>query len=134
VYDQTLARNNQFVHLIMDTRERLKKLYGAPKAPSTRLDELRRDKQRVFDDLRKQYSDLKTQWGGYSGYDEWFAHDLNNAKLNTVANYYDYVPGFQRLLQSNGGDLERFYAAAERLSKVPIEERHQRLRVLAKEK
>ena len=132
-YDQALARDDQFVHLIMETRERLKKLYGAMKASSPPADEARRDKQRVFDDLIKQYSDLKIKWGGYSGYDEWFAHDLNNAKLNTVANYYDYVPGFQQLLQSNGGNLEQFYAAAERLSKVPIEERHQKLRALARE-
>ena len=95
--------------------------------------ELRGEKQRVFDDLRKQYEDLKSKWGGYSGYDEWFAHDLNNAKLNTVANYYDYVPGFQRLLQSNGADLDKFYAAAERLSKEPQDQRHQTLRALAKD-
>ncbi len=104
------------------------------KASPPPADEARGDKQRVFDDLRKQYSDLKIKWAGYSGYDEWFAHDLNNAKLNTIANYYDYVPGFQQLLRSNGGNLEQFYAAAERLSKVPIEERHQKLRELAKEK
>jgi predicted aminopeptidase len=132
-YEQTLARDNEFVHLIMSTRERLGRLYADAKTASTPVNHLRLDKQRVFDDLRKQYADLKIKWGGYTGYDDWFAHDLNNAKLNTVANYYDYVPGFRRLLESNGGDLEKFYVAAERLSKVPPEERHQKLRALAKE-
>ena len=89
---------------------------------------VRRRKQEVFDDLRRRYADLKTQWGGYSGYDDWFAHDLNNAKLNTVANYYDYVPAFQQLLQSNGGDLEKFYAAAERLAREPKDKRRENLR------
>jgi predicted aminopeptidase len=133
-YEQALARDEQFVRLIMSTRERLGTLYGATAAKTAPVDELRREKQHVFDDLRKQYADLKTQWGGYSGYDEWFAHDLNNAKLNTVANYYDYVPGFQRLLQSNGGDLGQFYSAAERLSNEPKDKRHEKLRALAKEK
>jgi predicted aminopeptidase len=143
-YEQALAREDQFVHLIMSTRERLAKIYGdrvdangnitAAETPPKPADQLRLQKQLVFDDLRRQYTDLKSKWGGYSGYDEWFAHDLNNAKLNTVANYYDYVPGFQRLLQSNGDDMEKFYAAAERLSKAPVEQRHRKLRELAKDK
>jgi predicted aminopeptidase len=132
MYEQALARQVQFVHLIMATRERLNDLYQ--KAAAVPVNEMRRQKQDVFDDLRRQYADLKMTWGGYSGYDNWFAHDLNNAKLNTVANYYDYVPGFQRLLQSNGGDLEKFYAAAERMAKEPESKRHEELRALAKQK
>ena len=130
-YEQSLARDNQFVHLIMATRERLQKLY-ASKNPSLSVEELRHQKKAVFDNLLQQYADLKRSWGGYAGYDDWFAHDLNNAKLNTVANYYDYVPGFERLLQLNGGDLEKFYAAADRLSKEPIDKRHEGLRTLTK--
>jgi predicted aminopeptidase len=127
-YDAALDRERDFVRLVTATRERLQKLYASSIPP----EEMRREKQRAFDDLRRQYADLKVQkWGGYSGYDSWFANQLNNAKLNTVANYYDYVPGFQRLLDMNGGDLKSFYAAAERLSKEPISARHQKLTVLA---
>jgi predicted aminopeptidase len=126
-YNASIEHDRQFVHLVLSTRERLAKLYGdsAGKVP---LEQLRREKQRVFDDLRRQYEELKTSWGGYSGYDNWFAHDLNNAKLNTVANYYDYLPGFQRLLQENGGDIDKFNIAVERLSKEPENQRHQKLR------
>jgi predicted aminopeptidase len=124
-YDAAIGRDEQFVRLIMTTRERLSKVYGAAAAP----EELRRRKQRVFDDLRREYEELKKQWGGFSGYDDWFARDLNNAKLNTVANYYDYLPGFQRLLQQKGGNIEQFNSAVERLSKVPIDRRHQALRI-----
>ena len=142
-YNAALAREQQFVHLTMATRARLASIYGetldqngnvtGTTRPQASPEELRRDKQSAFDDLRRQYAELKAQWGGYSGYDDWFAHDLNNAKLNTVANYYDYVPGFQRLLANNAGDLEKFYSAAERLSKEPIEQRHAQLRELGKE-
>jgi predicted aminopeptidase len=127
-YEALIARDSQFVHLIMATRERLQKVYAGSPA---QVAELRREKQNVFDDLLRQYADLKAGWGGYSGYDDWFSHDLNNAKLNTVANYYDYLPGFDRLLHENGGDLEKFYAAVERLAKEPIDQRHQKLRDLA---
>src|SRR6185369_6185006 len=93
--------------------------------------ELRRAKEQAFADLRREYGELKTQWGDYAGYDAWFARKLNNAQLNTIANYYDYVPGFERLLELNGGDLEKFYTEVERLSRMPKEERHQWLRNLA---
>jgi predicted aminopeptidase len=111
----------------MATRARLAKLYAQPSST-----QMRREKQHAFDDLRQQYSELKASWGGFAGYDDWFSHDLNNAKLNTVANYYDYVPGFQQLLESNGGDLGKFYIAAERLSKEPLDKRHQKLRNVTK--
>jgi predicted aminopeptidase len=127
-YDAALARERDFVRLVTATRERLQKIYASPMPP----DEMRREKQRAFEDLRREYAEMKTmQWRGYSGYDEWFANQLNNAKLNTVANYYDYVPGFQRLLQMNGGDLGKFYSAAERLSKEPLSVRHQKLKAPA---
>ncbi|HEY2380062.1 MAG TPA: aminopeptidase [Terriglobia bacterium] len=139
-YNAAIQRDDEFVHLVMDARALLEKVYGdmvgkdgsvtAARTPPGPPAELRREKQRVFDDLRHQYEELKTKWGGYSGYDDWFARDLNNAKLNTVANYYDYLPPFQRLLQQNGGDIPKFNAAVEVLSKKPFAQRHQELRSL----
>jgi predicted aminopeptidase len=137
-YDAAVSHDQQFVHLVMETRRQLENIYGEtigkdgsitrPKTLPAPPDELRRRKQRVFDDMRRHYQDLKTSWGGFSGYDDWFAHDLSNAKLNTVANYYDYLPGFQRLLQQNGGSIPKFNIAVERLSKQPEKVRHQALR------
>jgi len=45
-----------------------------------------------------------------------------------VATYYDLVPAFERLLQANGGDLEKFYSAARTLAKLPKAERQRRLK------
>ena len=139
-YTVSLRRNGQFVRLILKARERLEKIYGdtldkdgkvkAAKTPPAPPEELQRAKQGVFDELRKDYAVLKSEWGGYAGYDNWFVKELNNAQLNTIANYYDYVPAFDRLLETNGRDLEKFYAEAERLSKMKKEERHEWLRNL----
>ena len=134
-YRGQLRRNDEFVHLVMATRERLQLLYGdertaaglvqaTSKKNEVPREEMRRQKQVIFDDLLKQYAHLKESWGGVSEYDEWFAKGLNNAKLNSVAAYYDLVPGFERLLAQNGGDLEKFYDAARRLSKLSMKERH----------
>jgi predicted aminopeptidase len=140
-YAVALQRNDQFVHLIMSTREQLEKVYGdtldkdgkvrAAKVPPLPPARLKEAKQRVFTGLRSQYEQLKISWGGYSGYDDWFAHELNNAQLNTIANYYDFLPAFKRLLELNGGDMEKFYQEVERLSKMDKDTRHQWLRDLA---
>jgi predicted aminopeptidase len=141
-YRVSLQRHDQFVHLILSTRAKLEKIYGDTRDKSGRIqaarespappEKLREEKERVFADLRRDYAQLKVEWNGASGYDDWFAHELNNAQLNTVANYYDFVPGFEQLLRSNGGDLEKFYDAVEHLAKMSKEERHRQLRELAK--
>ena len=51
----------------------------------------------------------------------------NNARLASLATYYDCVPGFERLLAGEQHDLPRFYAAARALAKLPREERRSRL-------
>ena len=90
---------------------------------------MRRQKRVILDRLQQEYAQLKAQWGGDSQYDEWFARTVNNAKLNSVAAYYDLLPGFKRLLEMKGGDLGSFTkrwtscAGAE-------SERDQRLRAL----
>jgi predicted aminopeptidase len=137
-YVAELRRNNQFVHLIAETRRRLETLYGdqhtdegnvkaTPKNRGAAPEFLRMEKQKLFTRLHQEYEQLKAEWGGDKGYDEWFALEVNNAQLNSVAAYYDFVPGFERLLASNGGDLEQFYQAVERLSKLPKKQRHQEL-------
>ncbi len=140
-YLAKLRREAQFAHLVMNTRERLEKLYGdqrtdAGKIKATReprwvpLEQLRRGKQELLGRLRQEYTQLKAQWGGVTDYDAWFAQPLNNAQLNSVAAYYDLVPGFERLLAQNGGDLEKFYQAADKLTHESKAERHRRLRAL----
>ena len=137
-YLAELGRTSQFVHLIMDTRRQLEALYGDQrtddgkiKAAKTRPlapEDLRRQKQQAIEQLQSRYASLKSQWGGDTQYDYWFAHQVNNAKLNSVAAYYDLVPGFEHLLKLNSGDLEKFYQAAERLSKKAKKERQTALR------
>src|SRR5262249_41614903 len=90
-------------------------------------------KSKIFSDLQHEYAELKTQWGGRSDYDDWFAGNINNARINSVAAYYDLVPGFESLLQENGGDLEKFYSAAAKLARKDRKERQQELRTLAAE-
>jgi predicted aminopeptidase len=140
-YRAELKRNDQFVHLVMRTRAELASLYEDQrdedgKLKSTHLERrvdpatLRQRKRGVYDRLQQQYAALKTEWGGNTDYDEWFAKDLNNAKLNSVAAYYDLLPAFQRILELNGGDLEKFYVEVKRLADLKRKERREWLKTL----
>jgi len=141
-YEAELRRNNDFVHLIMDARQELEILYGDERTEAGKIkaskkphelppDQLRERKKAIFERLQKRYAKAKADWGGDTEYDDWFSRELNNAQLNSVAAYYDLVPGFEQLLKLNGDDLEKFYDAAERLSKKPKKERQLWLRTLS---
>jgi predicted aminopeptidase len=83
-------------------------------------------KAAIFTELTEQARALQRQQGDQY-YDAWLKEGLNNAHLASVATYYQCMPGFERLLAEQGGDLVRFYAAARELSRRPRETRHARL-------
>ena len=143
-YEGGVQRTRQFARLVMTTRHRLEELYGDERTPGGKVksttknsgiprEQLRRGKQAVLEQLRRDYAVLKAGWGGNDDYDNWVAAPLNNARLNSIAAYYDLVPGFDRMLAAGGGDLEEFFRAAERLSKRPKAERRQQLEVATEE-
>ena len=69
--------------------------------------------------LRADYAALKAdRWGGYAGYDRWFAA-ANNASFGVLASYTALVPAFERLFEREGRDFPRFYAEVRRLAALP---------------
>jgi predicted aminopeptidase len=126
---QENADEDTFIDLFARGRERLKRLYASGLAP----DELRQKKATVFAELTDEARALQRKQG-HLYYESWLKEGLNNAHLASVATYYQCVPGFQRLLAEQDGDLVRFYAAAKELSKVPRAVRHAQLCHLARER
>jgi predicted aminopeptidase len=118
-YRTAVAREAEFARLLRDARERLKRLY-ASREPSTQL---WAEKQGEFGRLKFEYTLLRARWGGYAGYDGWFARPLNNAHLAAVATYHDCVPGLQRELEVSGS-LDKFYVRVEALASMAPGERH----------
>ena len=101
-----------FTDLVLETRDELDRLYaGAQPGPA-----LRAAKAAAFDRMRARYADLKMKWGGFAGYDRWFAQPLGNAHLASVATYREQVPAFEALLAAAGGRMDRFLDEARRLA------------------
>jgi predicted aminopeptidase len=118
------TREREYIALFDRTRAQLARLYasGSPAA------EMRAQKAAAFEKLTDEIRDLEKRQGLKSTvYDEWIKEGLNNARLASEANYYDCVPGFERLLAEQDNDLPRFYAAARELARLPMAERHEKL-------
>ena len=126
-YARNETRRDEFVAVINRARDRLRVLYAADLPADTR----RMQKQQLFELIKNDYAELKQHWDGYTGYDAWFATQLNNAKLASVTTYADDVPAFQALLKQKNYDFAAFYAAAKQLGELPEAERRMRLKKLA---
>ena len=81
--------------------------------------------------MLKDYQILKESWGGYNGFDKWMETDLNNAKLASVGNYHQWVPGLENLLQECRDDLPCFYKHANEIAKMKPDARLKELKKLA---
>lgn len=116
------AREAGFMALQRETRTRLAGLY----ASGLDAQAMRVDKQREFGRLKFAYERLRNEWGGYAGYDAWFARSLNNADLASIATYRDCMPGLQGEL-TQAGSLPAFYERAAHLAKLDAAQRHARV-------
>ncbi len=115
-------RRVQFGALIAAQQARLRVVYATGAPP----EQLRAEKERAFDTLRREYEALKASWQGSTEYDAWFAQPLNNATLASVATYTRWVPALRARLKEVG--LTAFYADAAAVAELDAEEREERLR------
>ncbi|ALG69033.1 aminopeptidase [Beggiatoa leptomitoformis] len=123
-YQQYRQRRADFIVLIQQTRTDLEQLYRSPLSQADKIAQ----KTHIFAQLQANYQQVKQQkWGGYAGYDFWFAETLNNAKITSILTYQDYIPAFTTLLSEKQGNLAEFYQAVKTLSQLSAEERQQTL-------
>jgi predicted aminopeptidase len=121
-YSQYDQRRRQFRALTRATRGHLNEIYKKNSALAHENKELTAIKNIALKEFLAAYVELKTQWGGYSGYDAWVAQ-ANNAAFGAQAAYDELVPGFEALFEREGRDWVRFYDAVRQLAKRPAQER-----------
>ncbi len=122
-YEVKKLRHIAFIELVAKTGDELQALYQSEASQH----EKRQKKAQIFAQMRSQYLEMKASWQGYSGYDNWFEKDINNAQIAAVNTYRDYVPAFQALLEKQGHKLPAFYQAAKELGALPKEQRSKAL-------
>ena len=117
-YLRETRERDQFIQFVLDYRRSFDSLYRQELAPA----ELGARKTALQAQMRLQWAEQ-----GSRAYDGWFNGPLNNAQLNTVGAYSDWVPAFAALLSEQGGDLDAFYPAVAELGEMPADQRRQRL-------
>jgi predicted aminopeptidase len=126
-YAEHEQRKRDFLALLLKCRGKLAANYARPVAD----DDKRRQKAAIFHALKAEYQTLKIGWGGYAGYDHWFAEPMSNAHLASIATYHDFVPAFKQLLRQEQS-FPKFYEAVRALAQLDKDERHRQLAPLLK--
>jgi predicted aminopeptidase len=122
-YQKRRARQAEGVTLVTQFRTELSTLYATQLEPEV----MRVRKAQVFARLVTELRALDAKYGTESRLAAELEGKPNNARLASLATYYDCVPGFERLLANEQHDLPRFYEAVRALAKLPREERRSRL-------
>lgn len=122
-FDAAQRRQAVFTALVLSARKRLEEVFDSNASDA----EKRSAKAQTFAELQTEFARLKATGSGYSRYDRWFAQQLNNAHLASVATYTQLVPAFQALLARQNGDMGKFYDAVKEIGELPQEERAARL-------
>jgi predicted aminopeptidase len=107
-----LAYREQVIALIVTTRAELTELYASD------LDETekRQRKARRFDVARAAHDDIAAKHGIPDGYRSWFAGEINNAKIGSVAEYNSHLEAFVRMLDAHGHAFPAFFRYVETLA------------------
>jgi predicted aminopeptidase len=102
VFFEGQETSKKFFEELALARTRLKALYGMPLPPEV----MRERKRAEFAELQKALeASSKFRYA-----------DPNNALLASFATYTQLVPAFEKLLEEEGGDLEKFYLKVKTLS------------------
>ncbi len=123
-----LERRDQFIDLLLEYRQKLDDAYRSEHTDDWKTER----KKLIIEQMRGRYRELAQQWQ-YSGYDNWFAQNLNNAHFISASAYYSRVPAFTELMR-RADDIDAFWLSVERLSKLPVEQRNAELDALASQR
>lgn len=124
-YKKDKERRQQFINLLMGTRQELIQLYTSDEKNK------KSKKKTILADLKIRYAKLKKEWNGDTSYDNWMKQNLNNAHFISVGLYHHYVPAFKKLLEQNNNDWVGFFEQIEEMGGLSQEEREIKLKQLS---
>ncbi len=118
-YRQYLQNRRQVTSLIESARQDLGRLYQTDMA----VESMRQAKQDRLQQLKSDYAELSAGFEVKDGFKNWFASELNNAKLASVSTYHAQVPAFRARLEQLDGNFPLFYQQVAELARLTREQR-----------
>ena len=118
--DRQEAMDKGFTHLVLDLRERLKKLYGSAAIGAA----MEVGKQREIAAFRERYAQWRDHdWPNQHDYDSWVAAPINNARLVPFGLYDQWTPAFSALFKQSQRQWPTFYRRVRELAALPKAQR-----------
>jgi predicted aminopeptidase len=116
-----LAYREPAIKLIESTRETLAHLYASEISDA----EKRARKIQVFTDARNRHDVIAKTHRVNGGFTRWFAGELNNAKIGSVAAYNSEVPAFINMIRAHQFNFTAFFKYVEVLGALekPVRDR-----------
>lgn len=119
-YDREALILNDFLAELKITRQELDTLYQQVHLPD---EPLRTAKSQILAKLRQRSLRLNQRYGSSLKIEKWFQQPVNNARLLSIATYFDLVPSFESLLRRCDNDLEAFFKVIHSLRHRSKEQR-----------
>lgn len=123
IYLERKNSRKRVLEIITGIRNELEELYQQ----ELPIEDMRQAKSRLMQKAKDQYAQLGDQVRTSSGFNRWFAGELNNARLGSVAAYNSYVGAFLSILAAHGHDYEKFYSQVEVLGRLNQADRKARM-------
>ena len=113
-----------FTWLVMDLRDRLKKLYASGVDDTA----MAAGKQQAIDDFRLRYVQWRDlDWPNDHRYDAWVNGPINNARLLPFGIYDRWTPVFLALFRHAEGQWPAFYGSVREFARQPYAQRQRSL-------
>ncbi len=116
-YNVSLSRRHSVIELINETRRQLQDLYASDKQESEKLN----IKPELIEQLVENYRVLAAQWPDGGEFSHWMDREINNATLETVADYNNWGPVMSAFLTTHG--MQAFAVEMKRLASLQESER-----------
>lgn len=124
------AVDDGFARLVLDLRDRLKKLYASDVNEAA----MAAGKQREIEAFRARYARWRDRdWPNDHRYDSWVAKPINNARLLPFGLYDQWMPAFGVLFERAERSWPAFYVGVRALAKLPKTQRERQLQELLAE-
>lgn len=119
-YERFLHLQREFLELVLEAREALAEVYASTLSDAGK----RAARGRILEELQGRYRALRDgPWGGYRGFDGWFAGTLGNARFAALQTYHGLGEEFEALFRGQDGDWPRFLQAVHEIGRLSRQER-----------
>jgi predicted aminopeptidase len=118
-FTRWIVYRREVVSLIEQTRSQLTRLYQMNMDDSSK----RQEKQSIFASSREGYAEIAERLNYQDGFKDWFAGELNNAKIGSVSAYSIHVPAFLAIAKTLNYNFEAFFTNVEKIGAMDKAER-----------